>query len=362
MKLKIALGGLFALLIAARIALPAYMLKKTNDFLADYSKVFVAHIDDIDISFFRMAYRFEGISVKLRQDDFEPLSVGSVDVSLAWRELLRLRILTDIEVKDARVKINPKVSQALTAAADETAAKGEKPADNKKAGAAPEQETIQAKLFPLRIERVDVIDSYADYSPGVDTPAEKRFVMDQTQIRVSNINPNKAGGKTVASFQSRLMNNAKLKGVAQARRAPERTDWDIDAEVRDFRLVQANPFLLEALPFTFTEGNLDVFMEAKSEKGAVIGYIKPFFKNVDVIARKEKFQSVKHFFIEIGVALGNVILQKPKFKSLATKLDFTKAGPGAEFKIDTLGALSNAVEHRLDQPIAPNVEDEIVLK
>ncbi len=105
-----------------------------------------------------------------------------------------------------------------------------------------------------------------------------------------------------------------------------------------------------------------MFVEAKSEKGAIVGYVKPFLTNVDVIENKEQFRGAKHFLAEVGAALSNVILKKPKLKSLATKIDFKREGPQADFQVDALGAISNAVEHRLDQPIAPNIEDEVTLK
>ncbi len=71
------------------MALPAVMLRQANVFLASYSEVFDAHLKDIDISFIRMAYRFEGFEVHLKKDRKQILYIRSLDVSLAWRELFR---------------------------------------------------------------------------------------------------------------------------------------------------------------------------------------------------------------------------------------------------------------------------------
>lgn len=359
---KMILLVVVVLLIAARIALPSVMLNQANKFLAGYSKVFDAHIGDLDLSFIRMAYSFQKIQVKLRKDDSEVLFVGDVDVSLAWRELLKGVILTDIEISDARVKASPALLPAFKEVQAENEAKLKSKTPDEKKIDKEEVETIKTKLFPLRIERLIVEDSMFELSPGKNSPEEKRLVLDQMQVRISNVTPLEKKTKTVATFESRLMRNAKIKGVAQSRISKESFDWDVDAEMRDFNLTQANPFLLELVPFTFTSGTLDLFAEAKSENGAIVGYVKPFLKKADILARKEKFKNSKQFLSEIVAAVGNVIIQRPKLKSVATKVDFNKAGPGADFKVDILGALANAIEHRVDQAIAPSVEDEIILK
>jgi len=361
-KGKIIALAILTIFITLRAALPAYLLKEANKFLDGYSKVVTAQIGDIDLSFFRMAYRLEKIEVKLRKENREVLTVGSVDVSLAWRELLEFIILTDVEIRDARVMFSPDVMPALEAIQAENAERAATQTPSEREQERKEVETIKTKFFPLRIERIVLQDSMFEYSPTHNAPEEKRLIFDQTQVRMSNVTPLKENAKTVTTFSTRVQRNARLKGVAQARVSKDHFDWDVDTEMRDFNLVQANPFLLDLVPFTFTKGKLDVFAEAKSESGAIIGYVKPFLTDVDVIARKEKFKNTKHFLTEIIAAISNVIAQKPKLKSVATKVDFIKAGPGADFKIDTLGAVGNAIEHRLGRPIAPSVEDEIIFK
>ncbi len=360
-KWKLVLVGVVALLIAMRIALPIFMLKKANLFLADYSKVFTAHIGDIDLSFFRMAYALQDIDIKWRKDNADVLFVADVDVSLAWRELIRGSILTDVEITDARMKFDPDVVPNIKAVVAENKKKSEEKSPEEKQEAKEKAETIQSTFFPLRVERIVLKDSSFEFSAEKNAPEVKRLIFDQMQMRISNVSPLQADTKTVATFQSRLQRNANVKGVAQSRVAKNSFDWDLDLEMRDFNLVQANPFLLETVPFTFTSGTLDMFAEVKSENNNLIGYVKPFINKGDILSRKENFKSTKHFLMEIATALGNVIMKRSDLKSVATKLDFSKPA-GGEFKVDALGALSNAVEHRTDRPIAPSIEDEILLK
>lgn len=349
-------------LVAVRLALPLIMLKKSNEFLATYSQVFHAQIGDIDLSFIRMAYRFEQIEVKIRKDDSEILQVGSVDVSLAWRQLLKGLILSDIEISDARIKASPELKSAYESFEAENREKNQDKSPKERKEDPAKAESVQSKLFPLRIERIIVRDSSGEWSTTKDAPDANRLVLDQIQVRIGNVTPLKKEAKTVASFEARFQRNAQIKGVAQSRIAKNGMDWDVDAEMRDFELKYANRFLMDLVPFSFTRGKLDLFVEAKSENGALIGYVKPFLTGVDIIAREEDFESAKHFLAEIVVAIGHVLAQRPKLKSVATKVDFTKTAPEAEFKVDVLGALANTVEHRLDQAIAPSIEDEIRLK
>lgn len=348
---KIAGLTVLAVLIAIRIALPIVMQKQLNDFLGGYSQIWSAHIGDIDLSFIRMAYRMENIEAKLKKGDQRFVKVGAVDVSLAWRELLRGRILTDIDITAAEIDTAPNLIPALKQAKAEAEAKSKKE---------PEEPSVKSKLFPIRIERIVVRDSSFEFAPEKNAPEAQRFRVTDIQSRVSNVSPLAKTTKTMATFQGTVMDSAKVKAVAEAKVSEKKVDWDVDMEMRHFNLAKANPFLKKMVPFTFTSGTLDMFSEAKMEDGVIVGYVKPFLRKVDVIKSDEHFANSTQAVAEIVSAIGNVILQRKSTKTLATKVDFTMKD--GKFSVDAPGALANAVEHALDDELAPSVEDEIKLK
>lgn len=347
--IKYTLLGILALLLAARMILPAVIKNAANDFLADYSKVFTARIGDVDLSFLRMAYRFENVEVQLREDKNPFFQVDGIDVSLAWRELFRGRVLTDIEVWGAKFHAANNLIPAMKRIAAENAGKADA-----------EEVTVKKKLFPYRVERLVLRDSNIDYAAEPGAPEDKRLRITELQTRLSNLNPADKTAKTLLTLQATLMDSAKVKAVGNAKFFGEKVDWDMDMEMRNFELAKVNPFTRNIIPFTFTAGTMDLFAEAKSEKNKLEGYVKPFLKKVDVVENRENFQGPKHFLFEIVGATANLILRRPKVKSMATKVNF--AGEGADIKVDIGSALANAVEHRIDEPINPAIEDQIQLK
>lgn len=346
---KYTLLAVLAILLLARMILPAVLKKNINDFLANHSKVYTARIGDLDLSFLRMAYRFENAEVQLRNEKNPFFRVDGIDVSLAWRELFRGRVLTDIEVWGAKIAASPELVPALKKAAEEN-----------KTQAAAEEVTVKKKLFPYRVERIVLRDSNISYANDADAPEDKRLRISEIQSRMSNINPAEKSAKTLITMSATVMDSAKVKGVANAIFFNDDVDWDMDLEMRQFELPKVNPFTRNIIPFTFTAGTLDLFAEAKSEKGKIQGYVKPFLKKVDVVENKEDFRGAKHFLIEVATATANLILRRPKVKSVATKVEF--AGQGSDIKVDVGGALANAVEHGFDEPMSPTIEDEIHIK
>lgn len=358
---KVLVGvGVFAVaaLIVARLILPGVVLKNINSYLDTHSKIYWAHMDDLDLAIWRMAYKFQGIQAKLRSNNKPFVTVKSVDVSLAWRELLRGRILADIVVEEAQLFTAPDLFTAMKQVGEE-GKEIEKP-EEKRAEKNKGEPSLKEKLIPFRIDRVVIHDSKFEFAPKSNSPDEERFHFANVDARVSNITP-KENEKILGTFKGDLQKSSKLKGVVELRKNAGGMDWDFDAEARHFDLREANPMLRKMLPLTFTRGELDLFAEAKSEQGHIVGYIKPFFKNLDVVANAENFNGPKHFLIELGTAAGNLILRRSKQKTVATKIDFSKDPPG-EFKIDTKGTLANAIEHGFDQEFAEGVEDEIKLR
>jgi len=67
-KKYIILSSLLVLFFIGRATLPGYLHKKTNEYLSNVSPDFSLQIQDFDLSVIRMAYRFEGVTAKLKKD------------------------------------------------------------------------------------------------------------------------------------------------------------------------------------------------------------------------------------------------------------------------------------------------------
>lgn len=341
-KKYILLGIVLAILVGIRLALPSFVLKKTNQVLAEFSPEFKIHINELDLHLIRGAYSFHGITGHLKDDKKKFLELDSIDVSLAWRELFKGRgLVTDVEgaglkflfIKDIK-KLKPPQKE--------------------------ERSKLMDKLFPLRIERFDLRDSSITFE-GIEALDNKtHFTVSDINGRITNLNPKDKETISYFNLTAKIVDpDATFKAAGSVDFSAKPVQWDLDAEMRNFRLKLMNQYFKKHLPLSFTSGTLDLYSEVQSKNGPVIGYVKPFARELDVVANKENFKNAKHFGFEIISALGNLIFREKKTKSVATKVDFTF---DKKLKFNMKKTLSKAIEHGFDQQLSPGIEDKLQLK
>lgn len=334
-KKNLVLLVIIFLLVFIRAMLPMYAFKKTNQFLATFSNTMFFHVDDMDISIIRGAYRFENITGKLKDNGQAFLNIESVDVSVAWREILRGKLLTDIVINKADFLLIKDTEKLVV----------------------PKKESSDVKntLFPLKIERLDIVDSSVSFEAIQSLTDESRLKIGKINGRVTNLTPKESSPISFFNLTASMIDPDSLFKVAGgANRIRKPMTWDMDLEVKGFNLTKLNPYLKNHLPLTFTRGSVDIYSELNSKEGKVLGYVKPFFKELDVIAKREKFKSIKHIGIELITAVANVILDDPKNKTVATVIDFQY---DKKLLINKKKGLSKAIEHGFKQELSPGIED-----
>lgn len=339
--------ALVILVVVVRVVGPLVVRQQLNKFLADFSPIYSGHIDDVSLGVLRGAYQFRGFELRLKDPKMrtDRFVYGKlVDVSLAWRELLNGRITTDIAVEGVDIVLTNNVMNAFA---------------NAPKSAKEDTQEAANKLFPVRVERVDVQSSSFEFAELISIPDSKRWKITGIEGRISNVTPTEGVPIMFVTASGALFDNAKLKVAAQVNQQIKPLAWDVDAEIRDFDLVEANTYLKRKLPLTFTSGKLDLFAEARSIEGGMEGYVKPFLKRADVIASRESFAGLKHFGIEISTAATNLILRSSKEKTLATKVLFTYQN--GEFKLNSAKAIGEAFKNGFREVLAEGIDDEMSL-
>lgn len=340
-KKVLVLGIVIAVLIGIRIILPSFVLKKTNQFLADFSPEYLVHIEDLKLHILRGAYSFHHITGTLKDDKKKFLEIDSVDVSLAWRELFKGELVSDIETAGLKFLVIKDIKKLKPPEKDD-------------------RDKAKNKLFPLRIARFDLRDSSLTFE-GIESLDNKtHFTISDINGRISNLNPENKETTSFFNLTAKIVDpDATFKAAGSVDFNAKPIQWDLDAEVRNFRLKLMNPYFKKHLPLSFTSGTLDLYSEVQSKDGPVIGYVKPFARELDVVANKENFKSAKHFGFEIISALGNLIFREKKTKSVATKVDFTF---DKKLNFNMKKTLSKAIEHGFEQQLSPGIEDKLKLK
>ena len=322
-------------LIIFRILLPSILLKQTNKYLSEFSPTYYLHMEDLDISILRGAYRFEELKGKLRGDDKTFLSIKSIDVSIAWREIFRGRVVTDIitdKLDFLFLKDMSKLSSPKNDATD-----------------------VKETLFPVSVESFNLKRAQIVFEEYPSLDETSRLKIENINGEINNLTPTKKQQVSAFNLTASLQGEAAMNFIGELNMHKKPMLWDVDVEMKNFDLAKLNPILVRKMPLTFTKGKLDLYIEAKNDGEIIKGYAKPFIKDIDVIASKEDFKGIKHVGIEVLTAIGNLILRDSDSKTVATYFDFTY---DKEFNIDTSQGISNAIENGFSKKLPPGIENK----
>ncbi|MBC7430223.1 MAG: DUF748 domain-containing protein [Bacteriovorax sp.] len=329
-----------AVLIVFRILLPQILLYEANKYLGEFSPTYSLHMKDLDISILRGAYSFEDVTGKLKGEEKTFLTISDVDVSIAWRHIFRGKVVTDIEAKNVDFlflkdmsKLNP-----------------------------PKKEAVDVKdtLFPVKIETVDLKNARIVFEEYPALSDESRLKIEKINGRITNLTPDEQNKISNFNLGASIQGSSELVFIGSLNLLQKPVLWDVDVEMKDFNLTSLNAVLKRNLPLTFTKGRMDFFAEAQNDKsGKMKGYIKPFLRDIDVVANNEKFIGIKHFFVEIFTALGNLILRDSKTHTIATYVDFNYDG---KFNISTGQGIENAISNGFKEKLKPGIEDKYKMK
>jgi len=341
---SIVIALLLITVIAVRVLIPGILLRKLNQDLAQISPIYRLHIQDLDLSFIRMFYRFENLEGHLVKDGKPFLKVSHIDVSVAWSEIFRGRILTNVEVNQAQVIASPKLFE-----------ESQQPQANPQKDA----QTAAETLFPVRVSGIQLRNSEVQFGEYLGEPDSPTWRIRELNGSVGNLTPQEHTPFTFFNLRGALPPEAPFKITGKLKRLETPMAWQVELEVQKFNLNKANPLIFRSFPLTFKAGHLDLYAGAKSQDGKMRGYAKPFFKEMQVVGNANDFKTLKHFAVEVVAAIGNAVLRRSKDKSVATRVEFfTENG---QIKVDTDKALSRAIEHGFGNPLTESLEDSVNL-
>lgn len=322
---------------------PAILLSRLNSYLATFSPVYAIQIGNLDLGLLTFSYTGKETKGIYKKDGHTFFTAKKVRVQISLRELLHGRILTNVRIDDGHFVL----TNALL--------EGSKTPDAKPIETAKRANEV---LFPLRIAVVELHDCSFDFADFFEQASKTRWRVTGIEGKALNINPLPSNPYTTFAGDGRFLDDAPFKISGKAKRLEQPLAWKIEAEIRDFNLVSANPMLLRSLPFSFAKGRLDLYAEVKSQNGRLEGYAKPFLKDVAVIHAGEKYKSVKHFAFEIAGAFANFMLKRADDKTFAAKLAFKRQGSGP-FEVEGGEAVLDALKHGYFKPLTPGIEDSV---
>ncbi|MES2767516.1 MAG: DUF748 domain-containing protein [Bdellovibrionota bacterium] len=342
---------LFALILI-RVTLPMIGKYAVNWYLKDKILPYTGRIEDFDLSILRGAYQFEGFVIeKYREDQkkkLDPLiKADLIDVSLAWRALFKGRLLGDLNINKAEITFLDGTKNNTQSGMEEDLS----------------WKDVFVTLIPIDIEDLKIHNSIIAFK-NYDLKEPINVYISQIELRASNINNSERKSKTIFSdlnFSAKLQDQAPIHIKGSFDILSKIPAYDLSLTIKEFNLPIINKLLFAYGPVTFTRGNLSVYSEMATQKTRVDGYVKAFFKNLDVVAPKEVFDSFKHFLYEMVTALGNLLLRSSEKKEIAFRVPIE--GPITQLSVSGKEAFFSALKNTFkDEKLKEGLEKSISME
>lgn len=191
-----------------------------------------------------------------------------------------------------------------------------------------------------------------------DTTPNYRVFLGQLNMTIEDFSNHFDKGIARVDLTGRFMGNGKLTTRAVIRPQSPLPDFDLNVKIVKTKLASMNNVLRAYADVDVTEGTFAFFSEMTVQKGHVKGYVRPFFKDVDVYdpeQDKEKgfFHQVYEGLIE---SLTDLFKNVPR-EEVATEM--TISGPLSDPRASTWEVLINLVKNAFFKAIIPGFKNTL---
>lgn len=333
------------LLLVARIGLPFVVKRQINDRLQRIPG-YTGQVEDIGIHLWRGAYSLHGIRI-LRQNARvqEPFfRAEHIDFSLAWRELWRRKIVSDILIDRGQLNFvkGPSEEESQT------------DVDRRW------QEVIQ-DIFPIDITHLEITDGLLRYVDNTREPKVNVFVthMKATATGLRNRPDEAKSGEYPAkiSIEGDSLGAGKLQLLLAAEPLATEPHFHLTLKLDQVNLPALNESLKAYANVDVARGTFRLVAEMAGRDGGFQGYVKPFFENLDFHNLADKDEGIgKQIWERIVAGLAWLVKNKPR-DQVATRIPFE--GKFGDAKVGLFATIGNLFRHGFIQAFNPTVEGSV---
>lgn len=308
-KWLIAVAIVVVLAVAIRAALPTLIRDRVNDqlqALEDYD----GHIDDVDLSLIRGAYRIDNIQI-VKTGSGQPVpffSSDRIDFSVEWRSLLHGSLVSEAEF------FNPNVNfvKAENEQQSQTG-KGVNWADRFE------------QLFPFKFNTVRVHNGTVTFTaPGISTrDAIKATRLEGELTNLTNVVD--SGKETFAGFRAdaQVLDGGSVEVSGSVDPLEAKPTFDVNLQLRNVKLPQVNPWLRQYIKADAEAGDFELYLELAAADGKFKGYAKPILEHVNIYSSEEPEENVLKRIWEGLVDFAANVLENDEKEQVAARIPFT---------------------------------------
>jgi hypothetical protein len=332
-------------LVAARLALPFVVRRMMNDRLGQIPG-YIGQVERVSIHLWRGAYGLHGFSI-MREDGRveEPFfRARGIDISLAWRELWRGRLVSNIKVDEGQIHFVKGASEA------------ESQTDLDRRW----QEVIQ-DVIPIDITHLEITDGLLRYINRTREPKVDLFI---TRMRVSATGlRNRADEAADGEFPARIiiegdsLGDGRLSLLLNAEPLADEPHFHLTMKLDNVHLPALNESLRAYANVDVGRGSLRLVGEMGGRDGGFQGYIKPFFEDLDFTNIEDKEKGIGALIWERLVASFTWVVKDKSRDQLATRIPFE--GKFGDAKVGLLATIANLFRHGFIRAFNPTVEGSV---
>ncbi|MDB6168433.1 MAG: hypothetical protein JWM88_1297 [Verrucomicrobia bacterium] len=328
---------------AVRLALPSILRRGITARLEKIPE-YTGRVEKVDLAVWRGAYTLHRLVVMKRgdpkQDPF--FRVERVDFSIAWRELIHRRLVSDIVLeKPMLTLIKAPSTEATQVAIDRR------------------WQAAINDIFPVNITLLKVTDGEVRYVNDTLKP--------KVDIRVAHLRalatglrnrPDESGGEFPArlTFEGETIGGGSLKLAAQAEPLAAEPHFLLKAEVERVSLPALNEFLRAYAGVDVSKGTFSGYLEVAARDGHYQGYFKPFFDQVDFSEQPGESEPVSRQLRELFVRMFTWVFKNHPRDEVATRIPFE--GEFKNLNYSTWETFLNMVRHAFVHPLQKKLDSQ----
>lgn len=268
--------GVIVLLVAARIALPFVVRDQLNSRMAEMGEEgqYSGHVEKVSIALWRGAYTLHEFRIEKTADEISiPFFHGpATDISLAWRHLVRGRVVGDLELHSPDLN--------FLAGRDEV---------DSQTGEGVDWRDALNNLAPFELNEVIVNDGRIRFQKLSSEPPLD-VAIERIQARMENLGnverEDEDGDGRVATLQvhALVLGSAPLEMEGEFDPIGRTDDFELLLRLTELELVELNDLAREYASLDFESGQGEFVLELQARDGRLEGYAKPLFQDMQIFS------------------------------------------------------------------------------
>jgi hypothetical protein len=219
------------------------------------------------------------------------------------------------------------------------------------------KEASNAPGLLVRINELRLSRSTVGYVNRATSPSYRVFLTD-TDATLTNLSNQQIEGTAVAKVTGSFMGSGTARADATFRPDKAGPSFDVGLRIEDVDVTRLNDLFRAYGRFDAASGRFHLYSELDANEGAITGYIKPLFKDLQIYSKEQDKDksAVKKLYEHVVGGVAKVLKNRPR-DEVATKAGVI--GRTDKPKVSTLGALAGIVENAFFKAILPGFDAEI---